>query len=171
MNALRVAQGILTLLVCTACANGGGGRSHVALSPAYPTPERLARAVLDAFRERDRAKLARLVLSETEFRDAIWPDLPASRSGRNLPVDYAWGQLKQRSDGALAALFGRHAGQRYDFVRIEFTGSASEYGSFTVQRRSLITVRDANGGEQRLRLFGSAVIHNGQWKAFSYVVD
>jgi len=169
-HTLRAARGMLTLLVCTACTTGGGG-SHVALSPAHPTPERLAQAVLDAFRERDRAKLSRLALSETEFRDAIWPELPASRSGRNVPVDYAWEQLKQRSDSALAALFGQHAGQRYNFVRIEFTGETTEYGAFTVKRHSLITVRDEDGTQQRLRLFGSAVTHGGSWKLFSYVVD
>lgn len=171
MNALRVAQGILTLLICTACTGRDDSGSRVALSSTFPTPERLAQAVLDGFRERDRSRLASMMLSEAEFREAIWPELPASRSGRNLPSDYAWGQLKQRSDGALASLFARHAGQRYDLVRIEFTGETTEYGAFTVRRHSLMTVRDASGAEQQLRLFGSAVTQGGQWKLFSYVVD
>lgn len=168
---LRIAQGILALLVCTACTGAGDNGSSVALSSTFATPEGLAQAVLDGFRERDQSRLVSLMVSETEFREAIWPELPASRSGRNVPIDYAWGQLKQRSDGALAALFARYSGQRYDLVRIEFTGETSEYGPFTVRRRSLMTVRDANGSRQRLRLFGSAVTHQGQWKLFSYVVD
>lgn len=170
-DAPRVPRGILALLICATCAACGGGESRVALSSTFATPEGLAQAVLDGLQQGDRPRLASLMLSEAEFSDTIWPELPASRSGRNLPIEYAWRQLKQRSDGALATILAQHAGQRYELVRIEFTGETTSYSTFTVRRDSLMTVRDANGAERRLRLFGSAVVQGERWKLFSYVVE
>ena len=51
---------------------------------------------------RDRARLDALALSEQEFRDHVWPDLPAARPERNLPFSYVWGDLHQKSNISLA---------------------------------------------------------------------
>ncbi len=141
------------------------------LANAHGSPEALASAVLDALARRDRAALERVALSEQEFRDFVWPDLPAARPERNLPFSYVWGDLYQKSQNSLVATFANHAGRRYELVRVRFDGARTRYSRSEVRRDTVVTVRDAEGTERDLRLFGSSVQQAGAWKVFSYVVD
>ena len=72
------------------------------LANTSASPEALAAAVLDALARGDRARLDALALTEQEFRDHVWPDLPAARPERNLPFSYVWGDLHQKSNLSLA---------------------------------------------------------------------
>jgi len=112
-----------------------------------------------------------LALSEAEFRDHVWPELPTSRPERNVPFEYAWGQLKQHSDGSLQGSLGRYAGRPLRFARMRFTGETTQYPSFLVMRDSEIVAADETGRELVLRLFGSVLVKDGRCKVFSYVVD
>ena len=94
-----------------------------------------------------------------------------STAGRNVPFDYAWGQLKQRSDAALSVTMSRYGGRPLRFVRTTFTGETTTYETFTVRRESEIIAADESGRELILRLYGSAMVRDGRYKLFSYVVD
>lgn len=142
------------------------------LAGTQPSVEALATAVLDAVAGRDEAALGRLSLDEGEFRAVVWPELPASRPERNLPVEYVWGDLDQKSRAKLAEMLANHGGRRYTLVSVEFTGGDTRYESFVVHRNSRLRVRDAGGEELSLRLFGSVLqTSDGRFKVFSYNVD
>ena len=49
------------------------------LAPAFASAEALAEAVLDRYRAGDEAGLRALALTEQEFRQHVWPELPAAR--------------------------------------------------------------------------------------------
>ncbi|NOT45121.1 MAG: hypothetical protein HOP14_11020 [Acidobacteria bacterium] len=142
-----------------------------ALSTTWPEPEAAARAVLEAIERRDEDALARLALSEQEFRDHVWPELPAARPERNLPFSYVWGDLRQKSALALAATLARHGGRHYDLLDLRFPGGVTTYPSYAVHRDTVLRVRDDSGTEQELSLFGSMLEQDGRWKVFSYVAD
>ena len=91
-------------------------------------------AVLDAIQRRDITTLRSLALNEQEFREHIWPELPASRPERNLPFSYVWGDLHQKSEAALAQTLARHGGRRYMLVSVRFAGESTRYPSYTVYR-------------------------------------
>jgi hypothetical protein len=154
----------LGLLVASGCAR------VPPLASTHPAAEEVAKAVLDAIERRDRAALERLALSETEFRDHVWPDLPASRPERNLPFAYVWGDLRQKSHSALQKTLREHGGRPYRFSHLQFAGE-TEYRSYTVHRETTLTVVDGTGRQAHVRLFGSLVEKDGAWKVFSYVVD
>lgn len=135
------------------------------------TAEALASAVLDGLARRDRAALERLALSEDEFRELVWPDLPAARPERNLPWDYVWQDLHQKSRASLGRTLAAHGGRRYELVSVRHLGDTSTYGTYEVRRDAEVTVRNAEGRTQQLRLFGSTLHHAGRAKLFSYVVD
>jgi len=140
------------------------------LVDTYPGAESLAEAVLEALARKDRSALEGMALSEREVRDHVWPELPASRPERNLPFSYVWGDLHQKSLGALSETLARHGGRRYDLVRVTFNGQ-TDYQSFRVHREAAFHIRDTAGQEQTIRVCGSFIERDGAWKVFSFVVD
>lgn len=142
-----------------------------ALSQTFSSEAALAERILGALAARDIAALQALPLSEDEFRDVVWPELPASRPEARVPLDYAWRTLAQNSRGHLHEAVHEHGGRRYRLLRVRFDGGSTPYGSFTVHRRARVVVRDAAGGERQLRLFGSVLEHDRRFKLFSFVAD
>jgi len=120
---------------------------------------------------RDAAALRALGLDEQEFREHVWPELPAARPERNLPFSYVWGDLRQKSDAGLDLTLARHGNRRYTLVSLRNDGETTRYPSFTVRRETVLQVRDETGMQTDLRLFGSLIQKEGIWKVFTYVVD
>ena len=167
-------RGLITaaVLVTAACsAPAEPTRATALLSNTFDSSDALARAVLAALERRDLAALRVLPLSEAEYRAHVWPALPVSRPERNVPFDYSWGQMRQRSDGSLQQTFGRYAGKQLKLVRARFTGQTTHYESFSVMRDSEIIATDDSGRDVILRLYGSALVKDRRYKMFSYVVD
>ena len=163
---------LAAVLATAACSSPAEPTSPlVALSHTFESPEAVARAVISALTERNVVRLQQLSLSEAEFRHHVWPELPTSRPERNVPFDYAWGQLKQQSDAFLQQTVARYAGQKLTLVSARFTGETTQYASFSVMRESEIVATDETGRDLILRLYGSAMIKDGRYKVFSYVID
>jgi len=164
VNRLKIWAGVLALAASAAC-----GRVPP-LSHTHPSPSLLASAVLDALASRNRQGLEALALNETEFRDHVWPRLPASRPERNLPFSYVWGELRQKSAQALTSVLSREGGKRYELIDVRFAAD-SDYGTYRVRRGATFQVRDASGMQFDVRVCGSMLEQDGAWKVFSYVVD
>ena len=126
--------------------------------------------MLESLARRDRAALELLALNEQEFRDHAWPYLPAARPERNLPFEYVWGDLHQKSESALAQTLATHGGRRYDLLGVKFE-DRTDYGQYRVHREASLQVRDASGQVTTIRVCGSMIEKGGAWKVFSYVVD
>lgn len=160
---------------CLALGAGCGARPRAdAPSPlrwTFGSPEQVAEAVLEALAAGDAARLEALALSETEFRTVVWPELPSSRPERGLPFDYAWGDLHQKSTNGLRRLIAREGGKRYALLAAGFEGETTAYETFAVHRDSVLVVRREDGARAEMRLFGSILERQGEYKLFSYVVD
>ena len=159
---------LLALLLAAIAAVSCG--SVPPLASEYRTADALAEAVLDALARGERAPLERLAVDEREFRDHIWPDLPASRPERNLPFSYAWGDLRQKSSNQLTTTLAAQRGQHYRLRRVRFA-ETTPYEHYRVHRQSTFDVVHASGAESSLRLCGAFLEKDGVWKVFSYVVD
>jgi hypothetical protein len=141
------------------------------LASAQSSPSALGSAVLAAFERRDLNGLRALALSEHEFRDHVWSELPSARPERNLPFSFVWGDLHQKSEAALSATLTARGGQHYELIAVRFLGRTTQYETYVVHRQTALVVRDASGTEQQLRMFGSVLVKDGRFKVFSYVVD
>ncbi len=177
-KASRVAGGLLlaSALVSISCnpapAESGAANLEPALSFTFDSPEALARAVLKAFAEEDVETLKGLPLSKEEFRVHVWPKLPASRPERNLPFDYGWTDLHQKSVNSIATNFAHYKGRKLELLSIGFKGETTDYENFVVHRESMMRVKDRKSGKELdLALFGSVLEWNGRYKIFSYVTD
>jgi hypothetical protein len=173
-RAAAAVLGITAAVMLTAACSAPAEPTRAPAAPlahTFESPDALARAVLAALAAKDLEALRGLALSEAEFRAHVWPELPTSRPERNVPFDYAWGQLKQRSDGYLSTTFARYGGKPLTFVRTRFTGETTPYQTFSVRRESEIIATDDAGRDLVLRLYGSAMVKDGRFKLFSFVVD
>ena len=155
---------VLTATLAAACG------SVPPLASEFRSAEALAAAVLDAMARGEREALERLALDEREFRDHVWPDLPAARPERNLPFSYVWGDLHQKSRNQLARTLKAQQGKRYQLRHVTFDGTTS-YAHYVVHRDSTFDVVDESGLQSRVRLCGAFLEKDGVWKVFSYVVD
>lgn len=153
------------VLLLPACAPAPPPLQHTA-----DTRVALAAAVLAAVSAGDAPTLASLALSEQEFRDHIWPALPAARPERNLPFSYVWGDLRLKSQAGLVNVLGQYRGKRLTLVDVRF-GESTPYAGYTVHRAAVFTVRRTDGSTDDVRLCGSMVEKDGRWKVFSYVVN
>lgn len=159
------------LLLLSSLLMAGCGALSPALEGSRGSADELARAVLDALQQRDLEALRGLALSEQEFREHVWPELPAARPERNLPFSYVWGDLFQKSESMLLRTIEAHGGRHYELVRIGFRGETTPYASYLVHRDGELTIKDEEGVERQLRVFGSVLEKDGRFKVFSYVVD
>jgi hypothetical protein len=141
------------------------------LQHTSPSVAELATTLLDALARRDETALRALALSETEFRDRIWPSLPAARPERNLPLSYVWGDLQQKSDAGLRTTLNAHGGRRYVLADPPTLGQVTNYPQFRVYKATAWRLRSDSGEVLNARLCGSLVEQSGRWKAFSFVVD
>ena len=157
---------VLFSIVSTSCNTPPTG-----LAAAQASAPELARAVLAALERRDVTSLRAVALTEQEFREEVWPDLPSARPERNLPFSYVWGELHQKSEAGLAQTLAEHGGRHYELAAVRFLEDTTQYKTYLVHRRAELTVTDAAGAQTKLQVFGSVLEKNGRFKVFSYVVD
>ncbi len=175
-RASRLAGGLLLFSALAACdpAPAASEATDVepSLSSTFDSPEAVASAVLDAFANEDVETLKSLPLGKDEFRRYVWPKLPASNPERGVPLEYAWGDLSQKSRNAVASSYARYKGRKLELLSLTFQEGETDYGEFKVHRKSELRVRDAGSGEElELELFGSILEWKGKYKLFSYVTD
>ena len=127
--------------------------------------------MLQAIENRDIVVLNALALNREEFVERVWPELPAARPERNLTASFVWGDLNQKSNVTLRDTLAAHGGKKYELVSVHFLGKTTSYRSYLVHRESELTVKNPEGQEQQIRLFGSVLEMDKRFKVFSYVVD
>jgi hypothetical protein len=171
----RVAAGAVLLVVLALAVvlvrHRGVQAAASGLTFTFDSPERLAEAALERYARGDLDGLRRMALTEEEFRQVVWPELPASRPERNTPIDFVWGMLRQKSESSLRRLMSAHAGRRYQLLGLEFREGATPYDGFVVHREAVLRLRDEDGHERELALFGSVLQRGRGYKLFSFVAD
>lgn len=167
----RAVLPLLLVLLAFASIAGCSRPSPPPLSHTFESQDALAREVLARLARNDQAGLQALALTRDEFAAHVYPKLPASRPERNTSVSFVWGRLKQQSDLSLAGAMARHGGRRYTLQEVIFEGETTDYGTFTVQRESVLVVRTPEGTVERIKVFGSMLVMDGRRKVFSFVTD
>jgi hypothetical protein len=154
-------------LIAILAASCGGAP----LTNSFDSAEAMSRAVLEAIEKHDVEALRALALDKEEFTGHVWPELPAARPERNLSPSFVWMSLNQKSSVMLRHLLAAHGGRKYQLVGVRFLGKTAQFDSFQVHRDGELTVKDGDGREQQVRVFGSVLQKNGRYKVFSYVID
>ncbi|HQR40906.1 MAG TPA: hypothetical protein PLF26_21160 [Blastocatellia bacterium] len=140
------------------------------LANAMASPEGVAAAFLDGLAAGNIRAMQRLRITKDEFCWYVWPELPASQLP-NVSCDFAWSQATLNSLSGLDQTIRSYSGRRFAFVSLRFAGGDEVYSTYTVHHDTRLVLRDESGDERELKLFGSMLETNGQWKLFSFVVD
>jgi len=133
------------------------------------SPEAAASKFLEALARGDTEAIRAMAVSKGEFERYVWPGLPASRPGTNLTLDFVWGGLKTRSDSGLRRTMASLKGRRLRLLDLRFKGETTDYGPAKVHRATRLRIRDDEGRERELELFGSMLEVDGEYKIFSFV--
>ncbi len=140
------------------------------LANAQTSPEALTRSFLDSLAASDIPGMKRLRITKKEFCWYVWPELPASQLP-NISCDFAWSQATLNSLAGLSSVLSDYGGRRFELVSLRFAGGSEVYPSYVVHKDTRVTIRDENGQEHEVRLFGSMLELDGTFKLFSFVVD
>ena len=167
---LGAARGAATLLLLLTILAPGCSRT-ARLENTFESDEALAHAVLDGLERQDYDGLFRLAVTRDEFEGLVWPTLPVSRPEVGMPVDYVWQDTLTKSRAHLTSTLSQHGGKHYALVRVGTSGETTRQGTHEISRKTQLVVRDAQGHEQTVRLFGSIIRQDGRSKVFSYIVD
>lgn len=157
--------GVLAALAGSLACGRGGPR----FQQTFESPQALAVAVLSALEAKDEEALQALALSEGEFREVVFPEMPA---WGKIPMSYVWGDLRQKSSNQVARLVASLGGQSLAVEDVRFDGGATAYKTFVVHRKPRLVVKERGTGQQRdIAIFGSVIEYEGRYKLFSYVVN
>lgn len=162
------------LLALVALAGCQGCRATSASAPrsltnAETSPDALARKFLSCLAADDLEAMKALRVSKDEFCRYVFPELPASKMN-NVTCDFVWDQATLTSMAGMKHMLDANAKRRYELVSVRFQGT-ERHQTYNVLQKPVVTVRDETGTESEMRLFGSMLEMDGQYKLFSFVGD
>lgn len=132
------------------------------------SPDQLGLAVIDALNNKDIEQLNRLRVQREEFLDWIWPKFPASRPPSNFPGDFAWSNMNKKCNIGMKKWIDRYGGHTLKFVSIRFDRPQETYDGFRLLRGTVLTLQNAAGKKQELKILGSVVVKDNRYKLLSY---
>lgn len=163
---------VISLVIAVALAGSLGcgetTKPESQLTNAQGSPEEVCQAALDALAANDPLALDALRLSRFEHDSILVPEMPIGRdsTGRK-DLELAWYMLDQRCTKGVRRAIADYGGQRYELISVRFTRPAERHGPLTVHRGTEVWVRDANGDELILGIFGSILQQDGLFKLVS----
>lgn len=149
----------------------GGCSGRATLTRTFESDDALGRAVLEAMARRDAEALLGWAVTKDEFEDLVWPTLRVSRPEVGMPVEFVWRDQSTKNRAYLENTLRQYGGEHFELVRVEFDGATTDQGTHAISRATRLIVRDAEGRERGVRLFGSIIRQQGRSKVFSYIVD
>lgn len=150
---------------------GAVADTPTALVGGEATPERLTRALLTALSAQDTATLRRLVISRAEFAWLYYPHTMWTRPPYEMGPDLVWLQVGANSEKGVVRLIRRYGGSRLRFEALLCPDSVNVEGPNRVIPGCTVRFAAADSAPRELRLFGSLLNRDGQYKFVSYAND
>jgi len=163
--------GVLIVVLLCGFALQALASEHRPLVAAASSPEEFARRFLDALDNNDRDAALALAITREEFDRYVWPELPVAEPERNVPAGFIWNTTNMRGLVRLGSAFASLGGHRMVLEEIRFTGGVEEYETYRIHRNSQLVLTDEEGERKILRLFGSVLELDGQFKIYSFNYD
>jgi hypothetical protein len=153
-----LATAVVTFLACSSTRSPR-------LADSLSSPKAVGEAVVNALNGKDKEALRAVLVTKEEYIDHMWGSFPASD---HWPADFAYSNLNKNSTKGINRWTERFGAKNYEFLDIRFTRSVEKYDGFRLHRGTMLQVRNTKGEEKELRILGSVVEMDGQFKLLSY---
>lgn len=130
--------------------------------------EALTRALLRALETRDTATVQRLALSGSEFAWLYYPHTRFTQPPYEMGPELLWLQIGMASEKGAVRLIRRYGGTPLRFEALTCPDSAALEGPNRVLTGCRVRFAAADSAARDLRLFGSLLQRDGQYKFVSY---
>jgi hypothetical protein len=151
------------------CSDKQASQPDTCLRHASGSIETLVIRFLEALSQKDLQTLKAMTVSEEEYRSCIWPQLPVSKiQSWQRHFDFVWGQHDMKSTYGLNATLQRYGGKNFKLVHVLFAAEKTDYITYKVHRDARLVVTNEPGEQKELKLFGSIVEMDNQFKIMSY---
>jgi hypothetical protein len=145
--------------------------NHSGMNNAQFSLEELSQEVLVKLYEKDIKSLENLAVTREEFKKHVWPEMQWSKPEVNMPFDYYWKDIHQKSTWALRKALVEYGGENYNLIRVYFAKGVRKYKNFRLHRDTRLIVKNKTGEEKELNILGSILEMNGSYKILSYIHD
>jgi hypothetical protein len=136
------------------------------LSYTSRSPKELAKRFLSALEKKDEGALWGLRVTESEYKDIIWP--PYEKKGYGTS-DLSWFINYKDAEKTIGRALNDFGGKKLKLIRVYFgKGKDREVGPFKIWRDFRIVVKDEKGEEFELDHINTVVEMDGRYKAVAY---
>lgn len=141
------------------------------LTGTQPSMEKLCIRMLEILHKKDKPLLRAITITENEFKQVIWPQLPISRVEQwKTRLDFVWSQHYLKSSTCLEDLIFGQGGRKFTFLEIKTDGEITDYNTYKVHRNIRMLVMNEQGKKREVNFFGSIIEMQDQYKIMSYNV-
>ena len=146
--------------------------ASVRLKNGAPSVDNLVDQFMQALKERDKAKLHDLRVTEDEYRGLILPgsvDEGKPRQHYNEQASkYFWSILDTKSIYSEANILHAWGGRPLKLKSVAYRGGTKKYADYTAYKHLELKLEDETGNEDELRI-GSIAEVDGVYKFISYI--
>ena len=143
-------------------------REDLSLEGAAESLNDLLRTVERGLAGRDTARLHDLMVNEREYRDILFPALPASHPPINASFETLWVLQYPDSYRGLQRILQRYGGREVRITGIQFDEPDQDFVNFVLHETSRVAVTIDGEALRNIRLFGSVIRVGDQWKVLTY---
>ena len=144
----------------------------VRLKNGAPSVDKLVDQFMQALKDRDKAKIHDLRVTEDEYRGLILPgsvDEGKPQQHYNEQASkYFWSILDTKSIYNEASILNTWGGRPLKLKSVAYRGGTKKYADYTAYKHLELKVEDETGSEDELRL-GSIAEVGGVYKFISYI--
>jgi len=160
---------VVALTVASGCVDRTVEPDPLRFAGSASSLNELGERVLSALPVRDTATLEGFRLTEREHNEVVWPELPASASEVNFPVDFAWTNIALRNQRGLERLQAAFDGAHPRFQGVECRGETQVFETFEVMTDCWIhfTLPDPERTFE-VQAFKDVLVRGGGYKIFRY---
>ncbi len=128
------------------------------MADAANSLDALGQALVDGLNAKDHDALAKLAVTEVEYKERFFPITINHPNALKFGPDLSWSELHGESKGDLKTALERYGGQSLTFVRVDVKEVADRPKS-KLHRRPTLVVKNADGNEMSLVMVGSVLEH------------
>ena len=124
----------------------------------------LGRALCWAAHHDDADTIAKLSISEGDFRRILWREFPQSRPATGMTADDAWQVISMRFQAGIHRFLSTYRHEPITFVRFDRRDTVAVFRNFRVHNGLTMVVRNAAGEEEAVDFVRGVAERRGRFK-------